>query len=88
MGFTMAGFNRGFASDSVRVKKVTDYAKSQGAFANAENVDWWWLRTPSYAAATPQKNDLVHNVKVAGSLWSTNVAVTSGGVVPAMWIKI
>ena len=78
----------GFTSDSVRVKKATEYAKSQGAFANAENVDWWWLRTPSYTAATPQKNDLVHNVKVAGSLWSTNVAVTSGGVVPAMWIKI
>ena len=78
----------GFTSDSVRVKKTTEYAKSQGAFANSDNVDWWWLRTPSYNKSTPQKNDLVHNVKVAGSLWSSNVGVTSGGVVPAMWIKL
>ena len=76
----------GFSSDSSRVKKVTEYAKSQGTYASDANENWWWLRTPSYDASQPDKKDLAHNIKVVGSMWSTNVGSTSGGVVPAMWI--
>ncbi len=78
----------GFTSDSIRVMKATAYAESQGVFANDSSVGWWWLRTPSNVASISTKNDLAHNIKVAGSIWSTNVTIASGGVVPAMWIKL
>ena len=78
----------GFNGNSDRKKTVTDYARSQGAYADANGGDWWWMRTPSYSSANPNKSDLAHNLKVDGSIWSTNVYMTSGGVVPAMWVYI
>ena len=78
----------GFSGNSDRKMTVTDYAKSQGAYADANNGDWWWMRTPSYDSSRPDKSDLAHNLKVDGSIWSSNVYLTSGGVVPAMWVYI
>ena len=78
----------GFNGNSDRIMKVTEYAKSQGAYASASNVDWWWTRTPSYDSTRPTKSDLAHNLKTDGSIWSSNVYLTSGGVVPAMWIYV
>ena len=76
----------GFTSDASRVKKMTEYTKSQGAYANSANEGWWWLRTPTYDSDQPQKNDLSHNIKVAGNINSTNVGTTSGCIIPAMWV--
>lgn len=75
-------------TNDTRTKKVTEYAKSQGVYADANNGGWWWLRTPSYNSADPTKNDLAHNVKVVGTIHSSNVYLTTGGVVPAMWIYV
>ena len=83
-----------FNDNSERMKTVTDYAKAQGAFANASGGDWWWMRTPTYQSkdssgnATTNKSDLAHNIKIDGSIFSSNVYLSTGGVVPAMWISI
>ena len=81
----------GFPTEESRVKVVTEYAKSQGVFAdNSTNKGWWWLRTPAPDTNDPDvtKNDLAFGVKTAGILHSYMSYLTSGGVVPAMWINI
>ena len=78
----------GFSGNSDRIMNVTEYAKSQGAYASASGTDWWWTRTPSYDSSQPTKNNLAHNLKADGNIWSTHVYMTSGGVVPAMWINV
>ena len=90
-----------FNENGERMKKVTDYAKIQGAYSDENGGDWWWLRTPTYTSEktygsgnnavtikTPNKSDTAHNIKVDGSIWSTVVTTDTGGVVPAMWINI
>ena len=84
----------GLDSNSSRIKYVTDYAnwKINGAY-DATNGAWWWLRTPSIMGA-----DKAHGIRaidhatdssrVAGGVDSYGVTTTTGGVVPAMWIKL
>ena len=83
------GFNDDpFAYDKVRMKKSTDYAKSQGCWMSNEGEYagncWWWLRSPSADSASS-----VSRVDADGDADGTNyIYRTVGGVVPAMRIKI
>ena len=76
------------SSNSTKTKTVTEYAKSQGVYANENNGGWWWLRTPMYNSDNPTKADLAHNIKISGTIHSSTVYLSSGGVVPVMWIYI
>lgn len=78
---------KGTSAYSYKVITANGYEPTSGA--------WWWIRTPAYSATreysgtpvdTPNKSDLAHNIKAAGTIWSTVVDTASGGVVPAMWI--
>lgn len=86
-GFT---YTKGETANDTRTKTVTDYAKVQGVSVGGTNGDggWWWLRTPTYNSDKINKSDVAHNIKIAGTYWSSNVYLTTGGVVPAMWINI
>lgn len=72
----------GITSNSSRLKKATDYANAQGKYVDGTNVGWWWLRSP-----LSSESDIAHRIKTDGSIHSVGVDYTSGGVVPALWIK-
>ena len=78
----------GITSNTARAKKVTDYAKSQGAYADANNAGWWWLRTPAPNSSNSSKDDMVHRIKLDGSIHSSNAMQSTGGVVPAIWVNL
>lgn len=74
--------------DTARQLKSTDYAKSQGVYVSADSSyggnSWWWLRSPygeygCYASGVDLRG---------GALYYNSVDDTSGGVVPAVWIKL
>jgi hypothetical protein len=78
------------SSNDSRKKSASDYA-STVIIANGyspTNSAWWWLRTPSYVAAKDDKSNLAQVVKTSGTYDSYVVDLTTGGVVPAMWINI
>lgn len=73
--------NEYFAYDcNTRIKKPTDYAKSQNALPS---TSWWWLCTPSDCG-----DDQVNIVSRTGSLSSMDVTYDYGGVVPVICIKL
>lgn len=72
----------GITSNSSRLKEATDYANAQGKYVDGTNVGWWWLRSP-----LSSESDIAHRIKTDGSIHSVGVGYTSGGVVPALWIK-
>jgi hypothetical protein len=78
----------GTVEDPARQKTATAYAIAKGAYADANNGAWWWLRTPAPHAEDKTRADLVHNIKVNGTLNNTSTYHTTGGVVPAMWIEL
>ena len=75
----------GFAStgvaDASRQKMATDYAVSRIDSYDASFGAWWWVRTPGTTAT------VAHRIKIDGSIHSSDVNATVGGVLPAMWIK-
>lgn len=81
----------GFHNDENRILKSTDYAKSQGAWQGTADGNrgngWWWLRSPR-----DDKNGYnAHGVSADGSIGADRydyVNRTSGGIVPALWIKL
>lgn len=81
----------GFLDNGERALKSTDYAKSQGAWqgtaASNRGIGWWWLRSPRN-----DKNGYnVHGVGADGGVGANGydyVDRTSGGIVPALWIKL
>jgi hypothetical protein len=78
----------GFNGEADRKKTATAYAIANGAYVDSNGGAWWWLRTPTYDYTRPDKSDLAHNIKVSGAIHSSNVYLTTGGVVPAMWIAL
>ena len=92
-----------FNQNSERSQNTSDYAKvlitANGYEPNG--AAWWWLRTPTYTSTTTynengddvsvdtqNKSDRAHVIKTDGSIYSYTVDLTTGGVVPAMWINI
>lgn len=73
--------------DSKRKKAATDYTKCQGVYLD-QNGSWWYVRTPYYNTSNTSVSDAVHRVKGDSTLHQTKVYLTTGGVVPAMWIYI
>ena len=81
----------GFYNDENRILKSTDYAKSQGAWQGTADSNygngWWWLRSPR----NDQNGYNAHGVGADGSVGADGydyVNRTSGGIVPALWIKL
>ena len=92
-----------FNENSERSQNTSDYAKvlitANGYEPNG--AAWWWLRTPTYTSTTPykengkdvsvdtqNKSDRAHVIKTDGSINSYTISLTTGGVVPVMWINI
>lgn len=85
-------------SNELRKRTATDYAESQGAYADEKfkasndsdsiNQGWWWLRTPSYSSGADTNGTQAHRIKPDGTFHSLAVYQTAAGVVPAMWINI
>lgn len=76
------------SSSLSRRHSSTDYAKSQGCCTNkSSNYSgncWWWLRSPCNNV-----EDCVFSIDYDGTIDSGYyVYYTSGGVVPALWIKL
>ena len=79
------GFNtNGAEVDYARQKTATDYAIYSGVYTDSSDGAWWWLRSPSDKTGTVN----AHCIKVNGSLNQSGVTTATGGVVPAMWIKL
>ena len=70
-----------------RQKVATEYAywvMGEPETYSAMSGAWWWTRTP-------YDNDgqiAAHRIKVDGTIWYEKVSQPTGGVVPAMWIKL
>lgn len=83
-------FEKYLHSNSARVKKSSDYAKSQGAdiASNSDNC-YWWLRSPycSYDNSFFDSSCCVRYVYPNGSDGRDLVCYTSYSVVPALKIK-
>ena len=73
-----------FNSDEERVRQVTDYAVSKGAYeVDATGAGWWWLRSPSIS----KQGVLVVNGK--GTLGSQHsVRGLNYTVCPVMWVDV
>lgn len=81
-----AGAKAHFKEAENRQKKPTDYAQSQGAFtdtASGTESGYWWLRSPS-----SHDSFAVSGVYSSGNLSYGNVADSSYGVVPCLWLKL
>ena len=74
----------GFTAEYLRSKGVTDYAKSQGVYSDVTSAGWWWLRSP----LNNGNANITHMIGTNGSMHSIDVAYSSGGVVPALWLSI
>ena len=68
-------------------KQSSDYAKSQGVYANDiaqyEGNGVWWLRSPSES-----QYDEVRCVYYSGGCVNHDTEQTQIGVVPALWIEL
>jgi hypothetical protein len=75
--------NYGFTNSSTKKAQGSDYAKCQGLNVKNNN-SYWWLRSPysNYYAIDAYSAD--YN----GSIYSSKVYCTNGGVRPACWIKL
>lgn len=69
-------------SEDDRIKSLTDYAMSQGAYNRDtdKNIGDWWLRSPITSA-----DSMARFVKHTGELSSDRIDYTYHGVVPAIW---
>ena len=77
------GFNtNGATVDYARQKYATEYAIYNGAYVDSNNGAWWWLRTPNTTA------NKVHRIAVDGTMGISDITTQTGGVLPAMWIKL
>ena len=70
-----------------RLKQATDYANVQGKYVDGTNVGWWWLRSP-LCDGSGDESAIAHRIKTDGTIHSVNVNLTSGGIVPALWITL
>ncbi len=75
-------------STTARIRKSTDYAKSQGCWANTSSGYvgncWWWLRSPIRNGSDAER-DICDDGSVVSNF---SVNRTSRGVVPALWIAL
>ena len=72
------GFDPSYANDPAKQIKSTDYAQSQGCYADNSGSSWWWLRTPY---------DSVDSLGIGENGWPGNIYIvnyTHGGIVPAL----
>ena len=82
----------GFASststyDTARRKKMTDYAKVQGAYTS-KSADYagngrWWLRSPDIFSSA-----YAHEIYDRGDVTGNSVTYSFNGVVPALQIRL
>jgi len=74
-------------ADTMRAKKVTDYAKAQGGWADPEEPyhdnGGWWLRSPT--ATDPQTARMVND---HGDVGNSTTDRSATGIVPALRIRI
>jgi hypothetical protein len=74
----------GLSTTTARQLKPSAYAQSQGVYTNTSNGNSsWWLRSPDYINANIAR--LVYNY---GNVISSDVYITSVGVVPALWVSL
>ncbi len=69
---------------SKRQCKVTEYAKSKGAFYSNRNLSWWWLREDNFPGRLAGAIDVYGNYK-QNFCRVDNIA---GTVRPAFWISL
>ncbi|MBE6533398.1 MAG: hypothetical protein E7678_00285 [Ruminococcaceae bacterium] len=87
---TLYGFTTdGTVEDANRKKQASEYAiaRLNGGYV-ATSGAWWWMRTGAPHLTDTTRADLVHNIKVNGTIYNTQANSGTGGVVPAMWIYI
>ena len=74
------------STNELRIKKTTDYAKSQNACTGTTSLHfgngYWWLRSPS-----PHFNNYEYYVDFDGSLYTYKAYYTLVGIVPALQIQ-
>ena len=74
------------STNELRIKKTTDYAKSQNACTGTTSLyfgnGYWWLRSPS-----PHLNNYEYYVDFDGSLYTYKAYYTLVGIVPALQIQ-
>ncbi len=71
------GFDPSYSNDPAKQLKSTDYAQSQGCYADNSGNSWWWVRTPY---------DSVDSLGIGENGWPGNIYIvnyTHGGIVPA-----
>ena len=87
---TLYGFTTdGTVEDANRKKQASEYAiaRLNGGYV-ATSGAWWWMRTGAPHASDTTRADLVHNIKINGTINNTSANSTTGGVVPVMWINV
>ena len=78
----------GFDDAATRAKKTTSYAKALGAYADNDGYGHWLLRTPFCESNSDTDDTIIHRIKPNGVIDKINTYVTTGGIVPAMWISL
>lgn len=77
----------GLELKDARIKKGTAYAKAQGLFADKDDGNSWWLRSPSPDPIVAVfRTRGVTNTGAVDSYINSNY--TYRGVVPALWVKL
>ncbi len=74
-------------SNTLRIRKTTDYAKSQGCYSSTDSSylgnTSWWFRSPS-----KYYSYYARNFNYDGYIYYNYVPITYYGVVPALWIEL
>ncbi len=73
-----------FFSESEKAKKKpTDYALSQGVYADASGMGYWWLRSPCNSSAI-----LAHRIGCDGTLGKNSVEYSMYGICPMLRVRL
>lgn len=71
-------------TEESRMRKTTDYTKSQGSYVNTSSSNgYWWLRSPNYDYSV-----LAKLVYFSGGIGIDYIYYTFNGVVPALQIQL
>ena len=81
------------ASNIDRLKKTSEYAMSQGAYADGNGLGWWWLRSfrlqgSGYVTTNSWAAQMITSAGAFTYLsWNSGTG-SNFGIVPATWIQL